>query len=129
MGCPWPVSTVRRDAATCLKLREKPTLRGHRISVEIDPKADTTEENDSGSAFRGTLRLFLVASAPGHWRQGRLNPKKAWWDLRGTEELTLCACGWPLGFKGVGEIRVAAMIASVVYHATGSACATCGQAG
>ena len=36
----------------------------------------------------------------------RLNPKKAnkGWNLRGTEELTVCESGWSLGIKGAGEI-------------------------
>jgi hypothetical protein len=43
-------------------------------------------------------------------------------NLRGTDKLTLCAGGWSLGIKGVGEIGivgVAAAIASAVYHTTG----------
>jgi hypothetical protein len=36
----------------------------------------------------------------------RPNPKKAnkGWNLRGTEELTVCESGWSLGIKGAGEI-------------------------
>src|ERR1700683_895168 len=33
----WPVSTVRRAAAICLKLRDKPTLRRHRRLGVVDP--------------------------------------------------------------------------------------------
>jgi len=38
----------------------------------------------------------------------RLNPKKARWNPRGTEELALCASGWSLGIKGLGDIGLSA---------------------
>jgi len=40
---PWPVSAIRRDAAICLKLRDKPTLCGRRRSGVVDPELQKTD--------------------------------------------------------------------------------------
>ncbi len=46
----WPVSTVRRNAAMCLELRDKPTLRRHRKSAVRDPTTTWRVRRSSGIA-------------------------------------------------------------------------------
>ena len=50
-----------RDATICLKLRDKPTLRGHRRSGVVDPTETSTGHSDC--RCRGDYRVLVWVRA------------------------------------------------------------------